>query len=79
MKVEVTNTNSEASEIKYPCLMKSRFSELVVLFTSATTGVCLVEGQGSQVGRYSDCFAEANLKDRWTLLPPGAEVILSND
>lgn len=47
MGVKVEWGGDKENEIKYPCLMRSKDSGCIVLFTERETGVCLYEGRSN--------------------------------
>lgn len=65
-------------KIQYPCLMRWKNSNLVVLFTGNKTGVCLsVDATDvmNKIGADSDAWDEGE----FVPLKPGESVTLSND
>lgn len=64
MAIEVV-VNSLSESIEFPVLMKSTSSELVVLFSSETYGVCIVSTSTMKAGTISDNWASCYDKSKW--------------
>lgn len=63
------------NELKYPCVMKSRQHDFLVLFVEERTGIYL---SGTYTGSRQDNFISAMDEKMWERLPIGSEIILSN-
>ena len=64
MAIEVV-VNSLSESIEFPVLMKSPSSELVVLFSSETYGVCIVPTSTMKAGTIIDTWVSCYNKSRW--------------
>lgn len=66
-----------AKEVNFPVLAKHAESGLIVLFTSPTEGTVLIE-RGVVCGKHVKNWGLFYDRKEWTLLKPGASVILRN-
>ena len=64
MAIEVV-VNSLSESIEFPVLMKRTSSELVVLFSSETYGVCIVSTSAMKAGTISDNWVSCYNKSKW--------------
>ena len=62
-------------EVKYPRLMESKSSGLVVLFHDATSGQVMRPSELWTVGKYSAHWDAKN----FTPLPPGTKIVLEQE
>lgn len=56
MKTEIINQEVQTGW-DFPCLGKSKYTELVVFFTSNKTGIVLIPDIICPIGEYSDSWA----------------------
>lgn len=71
------STLIEDTEIKYPCLRKSRVNGSVILFIDRSTGTIVNKGKSAcYLGEYSDSWIDSEDKDFWEIY--NGQVVLEN-
>jgi hypothetical protein len=76
MKVTITEEQIESKERKFPVLMKSVKTGLVVLFHNPTSGIVIIAAERI-AGYYSTAWQECNDGNYWQ--PFTGTITLSND
>lgn len=72
MKIEIKE-ESKLGEVKYPCLMKAKHDDTIILFTDEKVGVVVNGSEYNHVGEYSE---------KWGMplfIPFKGSITLSND